>query len=89
MSTLHQMGDPARHLWMTRSVARTMGVSLSEAMAEGRLSHKDYADLVTNCRSCCFVETCEQWLAEQSGRADAAPPCCQHAQLFSSLKDVS
>ncbi len=37
------LGDPARHFWLTRSVARTMGISLSEAMAVGHLSAPDYA----------------------------------------------
>ncbi|WP_299351901.1 DUF6455 family protein [uncultured Shimia sp.] len=86
MSNVLPLGDPARHFWMTRSVARAMGVSLSEAMAEGNLSQKAYADLVTRCRSCHFVHECEAWLGQQSHRADAAPACCQHADLFQALK---
>ena len=38
MGILFSLGDPARHFWLTRSVARIMGVNLSEAMSEGRLS---------------------------------------------------
>ena len=86
MSNVLPLGDPARHFWMTRSVARAMGVSLSEAMAEGTLSQKGYADLVTRCRACHFVEECQAWLGQQCTRADAAPECCQHAALFQHLK---
>ncbi len=52
MGIVSPLGDPAKHFWLTRSVARAMGLSLSEAMAEDRLSALDYADLVTRCRTC-------------------------------------
>ncbi len=89
MSKMEPLGDPARHFWMTRSVARVMGLSLSEAMAEGHLTQKGYADLVTNCRRCTHVADCEYWLAHQAGRAEKAPEGCLHAQLFEKLKDVA
>lgn len=89
MSNVVPLGDPARHFWMTRSVARAMGVSLSEAMAEGSLSQKDYADLVTRCRSCHFVDECQDWLGHQCTRSAAAPECCQHAALFQHLKHAA
>lgn len=89
MSNIQPLGDPARHFWMTRSVARAMGVSLSEAMIEGKLSEADYADMVTRCRQCLFVPDCQDWLADQSRGTATAPDCCQHAALFQSLKDVA
>lgn len=89
MSNVTPLGDPTRHFWMTRSVARALGVSLSEAMVEGRLSKQGYADMVTRCRQCRFVHECESWLSQQVDRADSAPVCCQHATLFESLKDVA
>ena len=33
MGVVQPLGDPAMHFWLTRSVARAMGLSLSEAMA--------------------------------------------------------
>ena len=89
MSKIEPLGDPARHFWMTRSVARVMGVSLSDAMAEGHLTTKGYANLVTNCRRCTHVDACEYWLAHQAGEAEAAPEGCLHARLFEELKDVA
>lgn len=86
MSKMEPLGDPARHFWMTRSVARVLGVSFSEAMASGHISQKEYADLVTRCRQCQFVDTCERWLAQQSTRAEVAPECCMHGDLFETLK---
>lgn len=89
MDNVLPLGDPARHFWMTRSMARALGVSLSEAMIEGRLSQKAYADLVTRCRRCKSVDACEDWLAHHSHDACSAPSCCQHAHLFETLKHVA
>ena len=89
MSNIKPLGDPARHFWMTRSVARKIGVSLSEALVEGKLSQKGYADLVTRCRQCQSVKECEQWLAQPDQFAECVPDHCQHAALFDSLKDVA
>lgn len=88
MTNVTPLGDPARHFWMTRSMARAVGVSLSEVMVEGRLSHKGFADLVTSCRQCQFVQDCEEWLAQQDHKTSQAPDCCQHAAVFEALKDV-
>ncbi len=65
-----RLGDPSVHFWLTRSVARAMGVNLSEAMAAGRLSVQDYAALVTRCRQCPYVADCTAWLA-----TEAVPQC--------------
>lgn len=86
MSNVVPLGDPARHFWMTRSVARAMGLSLTEAMAEGTLSQKAYADLLTRCRSCRFVTECEAWLGQPCTGIRPAPDCCQHGALFDHLK---
>ncbi|MDO6478419.1 DUF6455 family protein [Shimia thalassica] len=86
MSHTAPLGDPALHFWLTRSVARSMGVSLGDAMAEGVLSKKDYADLVTNCRRCALVAHCEAWLGDQGNGAQTAPDGCVHADLFEHLK---
>ena len=76
------LGDPVTHFWLTRSVARAMGINLSEAMADGKLSVKDYCDMVTNCRQCAFVEGCQNWLATKAvPRGEAFAQCHNKAQL--------
>lgn len=80
-----QFGDPHLHFWLTRSVARAMGVSLSDAMASDRLSPKAYADLITACRGCVLVETCKGWLAGQTTLAGNAPPGCVNTQVLEGL----
>jgi hypothetical protein len=85
--TIMYLGDPARHFWMTRSVARVMGVSLSTAMAEGRLSSDEYAKMVTRCRACQQVADCELWLATvRNGPAEIAPVGCANAADYAQAK---
>lgn len=86
MGVIFSLGDPARHFWLTRSVARSMGVSLSEAMSTGRLSAQGYAQMVTDCRKCLFVTQCEHWLAQSGGGASEAPEVCANADLLNDLR---
>ena len=75
-----------QHFWLTRSVARVMGVSLSEAMADGRLSLDQLTEMVSRCRAAGCHKACLQWLADQSATADAAPAHCASAQLLKQLR---
>lgn len=82
------LGDPATHFWLTRSMARTLGVSFSEAMASGALSAADYAQMVTQCRKCPFVGECQAWLGAQGGLAMQAPEFCCHAKALMELAEA-
>ncbi len=80
------LGDIERHFWLTRSVARCMGVNLSEAMSDGRLSPEEYAEMVTRCRaSGCHLQ-CQEWLAGQLEQAEAAPEHCPNAAIYNRLR---
>ncbi|MBV7395041.1 DUF6455 family protein [Mameliella sediminis] len=76
------LGDPARHFFMTRSVARVMGLNLGEALNTGKLAPDTYAAMVTACRSCALVDACEKWLAGQVSLTATPPPgCCNGPKL--------
>ena len=79
------LGDAELHFWLTRSVAKVMGISLSEAMASGRLTAQDYAAMVTECRECPLVQSCQCWLGEQRALAKSAPPGCANANQLKAL----
>lgn len=79
------LGDAELHFWLTRSVARVMGVNLSEALAHGRLDAHGYAALVTACRQCENVERCTAWLAMQRTCTRTAPPDCVNAPVLQPL----
>ena len=74
--TAAMLGDPNRHFYMARGVARVMGVNLSDALADGRLSPEAYATMITRCRGCALVEACEDWLSRTPESASPPPGCC-------------
>ncbi|MFT7596338.1 MAG: hypothetical protein ACI8R4_003673 [Paracoccaceae bacterium] len=81
------LGDIERHFWLARSVARLVGVNLSDAMAEKRLTVEGYCEMVTHCRASNCHEACEHWLAAQTAnRPDSAPDYCSIRQVFERLK---
>jgi hypothetical protein len=82
------LGDPARHFFMTRGVARVMGVNLGDALNSGQLEPQRYADLVTRCRGCALVEACEEWLAAQTLISTAPPPGCCNSNDLCRLRDL-
>ncbi|WP_121631168.1 DUF6455 family protein [Tropicibacter alexandrii] len=85
--TLH-LGDPERHFFLTRSVARMMGLSLSEEMQRGQLAASTYAGMVTCCRGCALVEACEEWLSRQVPGQASAPPGCCNAKVLTQLRQT-
>ncbi|KUF10215.1 DUF6455 family protein [Pseudoponticoccus marisrubri] len=80
-----RLGDPAHHFFLTRSVARVMGLSLSEAMNRGQLAPATYADMVTGCRACPLVEACQHWLAARTDLSASAPPGCCNGETLQRL----
>lgn len=80
------LGNPERHFFLTRSVARVMGVSLSDAIRDGSLAPETYAGMVTRCRGCALVSACEEWLAAQSTLSSAPPPGCWHTETLTNLR---
>lgn len=80
------LGDPDRHFFMTRSVARVMGLRLNEAMSSGALAPDAYANMVTRCRGCALVSACEEWLSGQTQTTQVPPPGCCNGSLLSDLR---
>jgi hypothetical protein len=80
------LGDISRHFWLLRSVARSMGLDLGAAMAEGRLSEAEYAAMVTRCRAGGCSGPCTAWLACQQSLAAAPPPGCVNTEELTGLK---
>ncbi len=87
-SCLRPLGDPVRHFWLAQSMAKTAGVDLADASYKGLISQGEWADAVTRCRGCAWVEGCERWLkGHDVGGAEDAPGACVNAEIFARLKD--
>lgn len=81
-----RLGDPERHFWLVRSVARVMGLSLGAVVARGHLDRDGYRALVNRCRTCDLVAGCERWLAGAAEEGEASPPGCLVAPELERLK---
>jgi hypothetical protein len=82
------LGDPDRHFWLFRSVARVVGLDLGKAVSQGMLECEDYRSIVNRCRTCPMVSACETWLAESGGSAASPPQGCLVAADIERLKII-
>lgn len=80
------LGAPATHFWLTQASARALGVNLSDALAEGRLTAGDYAGMVTACRRCPHVVACQQWLATEAVPQRAVFEGCPNRARLAALR---
>ena len=80
------MGDAHFHYWLTLGMARAVGVSLTDALHDGRITRAQYADIVTRCRGCRWDGGCAAWLARQADLADTVPETCANHETFKALK---
>ncbi|MDA7429965.1 DUF6455 family protein [Primorskyibacter aestuariivivens] len=80
------LGDPALHFFITRGVARAMGLNLGDALRTGQLEPETYARMVTRCRGCARVGSCQVWLANSSVPHSSPPEQCPNAREFQSLQ---
>jgi hypothetical protein len=83
---IHPLGDPAHHFWLTRSVARVMGLNLSDAMKTGQLTEQDFASMVTRCRGCHHVADCQEWLSRPHDKSEGPMPACCNAGALQHLQ---
>lgn len=79
-------GDIYRHMWLTSSVAKAVGVDLGAARAEGTLAASDYSRMLTNCRNAGCDKSCALWLSQQNGPSSSAPEFCVNGALLTQLK---
>ncbi|REC54039.1 hypothetical protein DRV84_14370 [Rhodosalinus sediminis] len=72
--------------WIARSVARKLGLDLTAALADGRLTASGYAQLVARCEACPVAGACQRWLADPALPAGAQPVAgCANAEDFAAL----
>jgi|GEM_PF-313826 len=86
---IRTLGDPDRHFWLLRSVARVIGLNLGAAFTSGDLEREAYRAIVNRCRTCAIVGACEDWLASSGGSAAAPPPGCLVAADMERLKRIT
>lgn len=86
MGVVVSLGDPDRHFWLVRSVARVMDLDLGAALERGQMHSDDYRAIINRCRTCALVEACQNWLAESGGLSETPPTGCVVATDLTVLK---
>ena len=77
------------HFWLTRGMARRLGVNLTEALQQGLITRDDYADILARCRACSDTQACLDFLAEHPDGATEPPDGCLDAEVLSELRSLS
>ncbi len=77
------------HFWITRGMARRMGVNLTEVLHEGLLTQADLAAMVARCRCCSGTQGCLAFLASGAGTEGACPDWCLHTGVLSELRALN
>lgn len=77
------------HFWLTRGLARRLGVNLNEAIRAGMLTQRDFAEMVGRCRNCeAGVQACIGFLAETDGKDAALPAACPNGPVLEDLRGL-
>jgi hypothetical protein len=79
-------GNSDLHFWITRGMARRLGINLNEALRDGVLTRADLAEMVARCRTCSGAQGCVAYLSENPERAEAAPDWCRNARMLNELR---
>ncbi len=77
-----------RSFWHTVGMAKSLGVSLTDAMADGRLDHGGYSELVSACKACPHPKHCMDFMAEPAAPAAGAPTFCANKQTLDLIAEM-
>ena len=83
------LGDSRAHFWLTLGMARTLGVTLTDALDSGQITRADYAETVTRCRGCDAALDCAVWMGQQTCSAESAPSYCANGPSLVALRKVA
>jgi len=83
---MHDCGRLSRHFWLMRGMARTIGISLSAARRDGRLSTAGYTHAIATCCACGQSARCTDWMGRQGAGATALPDYCAVKPMIEALR---
>lgn len=82
-------GNIDLHFWITRGMARRMGVNLTEAMHDGFLTQADFATMLNRCRECSGTDGCMAYLSGSGQGPDSAPDWCRNGAILHELSALA
>lgn len=76
--------EAPRAWWLTRGMARLLGLNLPQAVVDGWISRPELADMIGRCAACPSGSSCEGWLAARVS-ASALPGFCANKAALEAL----
>ncbi|MEM7641372.1 MAG: DUF6455 family protein [Pseudomonadota bacterium] len=86
MTRPHPLGDTRTHLMLLRNMAAETGADPVLAFDAGRIGPEDWAEAVTRCRDCRWVDGCQRWLETPADRPRDVPGQCANARMLEAIK---
>ncbi len=83
---MHPLGDTRYHLRLISQMGKVTEAHLTEAFETGRITSRQWADMIDRCRACTAPAECERWLSAHP-RAHETPQYCVNADILSDLKE--
>ncbi|WP_238547951.1 DUF6455 family protein [Meridianimarinicoccus roseus] len=83
------LGDVNTHFWLVQDMARAAGVDLVEEVREGRLTTREWAEMVQTCRGCAWERDggCSRWMELQTFEAPVEVPArCANEASFAAFR---
>lgn len=75
------------HAALVNRMAETLGIDMTKALHDERLSAEEWRDTVLRCTGCSAPETCQDWLADHhEAGAEATPDYCRNTALMEALR---
>lgn len=80
------LGEIRTHLNLIRTMAAETGADPEGAFDRGEIGAGDWAEAVTRCRDCRWVEGCRTFLAHPAERPRDVPAACANAEMLRVLR---
>ena len=77
---MQTLGEIRPHMFRVLGMAKSRGVDLAAAKADGQITQADFANMVTTCRGCTDPEACARLMEQRR-----AVPFCPNADTFTRL----
>lgn len=81
------LGDQNLHFWLAQRMAQLTETDLVRAMEKAQLTQADWAEMVSECRTCDWTDKCQKFLDMNTGETlENAPDSCRNQDRFAALK---
>lgn len=82
---MQTLGRARDHYWRVIKMAKACDIDLADALEKGQITVAGCSEMITACRGCTQVGTCDR-LMDVAPKVDAAPEYCENKDTFARLR---